>query len=80
MQIIYNRSISFKVLFLKPYINDAIIENNLQPIKYYVSYVDINGLCHSVAILLEIQVMPHKCHVRWLRFHFKRMLIMGLGQ
>ena len=24
--------------------------------------------------------MRPKCHVRWLRFHFKRMLITGLGQ
>ena len=23
--------------------------------------------------------MRHKCHVRWLRFHFKRMVITGLG-
>ena len=37
-QNMYNRNISFKVLFWKPShicINDAIIENNLQPIKYY---------------------------------------------
>ena len=45
-----------------------------------VPYVDIIGLCHSVAILWEIYVMRPKCHVRWLRFHFKRMLITGLGQ
>ena len=37
------------------------------------------GLCPSVANLLEIYVMRPKCQVRWLRFHFKRMLIMGLG-
>ena len=36
-----------------------------------VPYVDIIGLCHSVAILLEIYVMWHKCHVSWLRFHFQ---------
>ena len=24
--------------------------------------------------------MRPKCHVRWIRFHFKRMLIMGLGK
>ena len=45
-----------------------------------VSYVDIIGLCHSVAILWKIYLMRRKCHVRWLRFHFKRMLIKGLGQ
>ena len=45
-----------------------------------VSYVDIIGLCHSVAILFEIYVMRPKCHVRWLRFHFKRIPITGLGQ
>ena len=35
----YNRSISFKVSVLKlphTYINDTIIENNLQSIRYYV--------------------------------------------
>ena len=37
-----------------------------------VAYVDIIGLCHSVAILLEIYVMRPKSKVRWLRFHFKR--------
>ena len=43
-----------------------------------VSYVDIIRQCHSVAILLEIYGMQPKCHVRWLRFHFKHLLIMGL--
>ena len=37
-----------------------------------VPYVDIIGLCHSVAILQEIYVMQHKYHVRWHNFHFKR--------
>ena len=32
-----------------------------------VYYVNIIDLCHSVAILWEIYVMRHKCHVRWLR-------------
>ena len=45
-----------------------------------VPYVDIIGVCHSVAILLEIHVLRHKCHVRWLRSHFKRRVIIGLGQ
>ena len=45
-----------------------------------VSYVNIIGLCHSVAILWEIYVMRPECHVRWLRSHFKCMLITGLGQ
>ena len=43
------------------------------------SYVDINGLCHSIPILWWIYVMRPKCRVRCLRFHFKRMTIMGLG-
>ena len=37
-----------------------------------VSYVDIIGLCHSV----EFYVMRPRFHVRWLRLHFKRMLIL----
>ena len=45
-----------------------------------VPYVDIIGLCPSLAILWEIYVIRHKCNVRWLRFHFKWILIMGLGQ
>ena len=45
-----------------------------------VSYVDISGLYHSVAILWEIYVMQRKCNLRRLRFHFKRMLITELGQ
>ena len=45
-----------------------------------VPYVDIICLCHSVAILLYIYVMRQKWHVKWVRFHFKRMLITGLGQ
>ena len=43
-----------------------------------VSYVDMIGLCHSVAILQEIYEMQPKTHVMWQRFHFKRMLITGL--
>ena len=43
-------------------------------------YVDINVLWLSVTILWEIHVMRHKYHLRWLRFHLKRMLITGLGQ
>ena len=39
-----------------------------------VPYIYMIGLCHSVAIL------RHKCRVRWLRFHFKRILITGIGQ
>ena len=45
-----------------------------------VPYVDLIGLCHSVAILRGIYVMRHKCHVRWHNFNFKRMLITRLGQ
>ena len=42
-----------------------------------IPYGDIIGLCHSVAILWEIYVVRHKCHVRWHYSHFKRMLITG---
>ena len=42
----------------------------------YTNYVDVI-LCLRVAILCEIYMMPHKCHVRWHYFHFKRMLITG---
>ena len=45
-----------------------------------VPYVDIIGLYHSFAILEEIYVMQHKCHVSWHNFYFKRMLITGLDQ
>ena len=45
-----------------------------------VSYVYLNGVYHSVAILLVINVIRLKCHVRWLRLHFLRMIITGLGQ
>ena len=45
-----------------------------------VSYVVIIGLCNSVASLWEIYVMLPKFHVRWMRFHFKRMQITGLEQ
>ena len=45
-----------------------------------VPYIEIIGLCHRVAILWEIYVMRHKCKVSWHNFHFKRMLITGLGQ
>ena len=59
------------------YIYRQIIFNQL---NIMVPYVDIISPCHSSAILWEIYVMWHKCHVSWLHFHFKRMLIMGLGQ
>jgi hypothetical protein len=51
----YIRSISFKVSFKKKtyYMNDAIIcrQTILNQLDIMVSYVDINGLCNSVAIL-----------------------------
>ena len=55
MQNIYNRSIYFKVLFRKPpniimYINGTISIIDKQS-SIMVSYVDIIGLSHSVAIL-----------------------------
>ena len=49
-------------------------KNNLQSIKYYGILRRYIGLCHSVAILIEIYVMRPKCHVRC---DFKRM---GLSQ
>ena len=42
------------------YINDAIVENNLQPIKYY------GDLRRLVYALSQFYVMRHKCHVMWL--------------
>ena len=45
-----------------------------------VPYVDKIDLCDIVPFLREINVMRHKCHVRWHNFNFKRMLITGLGQ
>jgi hypothetical protein len=44
-------------------------------LKIMVSYVDINGLCHNVPIIWEIYVMRPKCHMWWLRFNLKRMLV-----
>ena len=35
------------------YINDTIINNNLHQSNVMVPYVDIIGLCHSVAILCK---------------------------
>ena len=46
----------------------------------YIPYKDKIGLCHSIVISQESYVIRNKCHVRWLRFNFKRMLITGLGQ
>ena len=46
-----------------------------------VPYVDIIGLCHVVSQFYDKSiVMRRKCHVMWLRFHLKRMLITGLCQ
>ena len=42
-----------------------------------VPYVDIIGLCHSVAILREIYVMRRKCYMRCHNYHSKQMLITG---
>ena len=75
----YNRSLSFEVLFwkslhiYKSYYRQTIFNQ----LNIMVPYIDITG--HSVTILWEIFVMQHKCHVRWHNFHFKRMLITGLG-
>ena len=73
----YIRSISFKVLFRKQphiYINDAIKHKNIKSIKYYgISrrYKWSMPYCRKFMRF----VIRSKCHVRWLRFHFKRMLI-----
>ena len=45
-----------------------------------IFHIYIISLFHSVTILWEIYMMRLKCYVRGLRFHFKRMLIKGLGQ
>ena len=69
-------------IFIKIFIIEVYFESHLMyKWRYYrqiifnqwniiVSYVEIIGLCHSVAIFWEIYVMRPKCHVRWLRFHF----------
>ena len=70
-----------KYYFESSYINDAIMywQTIFNQLNIILSYVEIIGLCHSVEILWEIYVMRPKCHVRWLSFHFKRMLVTGLG-
>ena len=75
-----------EVNFLKYYFESHLIyewsyyrQTIFNQLNIMVPNVDMIGLCSSVAILWEIHVMQHKCHVRWLRFHFKRMLITGLG-
>ena len=78
--IIQNRS---PIIYKKAtsHINDAIIiisQMIFNQLNTMVSYWHKNGLWHSVAILWEIYVMRHKCHVRWHNFHFKRTLITGL--
>ena len=75
----FNRSIYFKALFWKPlHIWRYYRQTVFNQLTVMVSYVDIIGLCHSVPILLKKIVMRPKCHVRGLRFQFKRMLITGL--
>ena len=82
-QNMYNRSISFKVLFIESHLiykwcyYRQIIFNQS---NIMVPYIDTIGLYQSVEILWEVYVMRHKCHVSWLRFNFKRMLIAVLGQ
>ena len=63
------------------YIYDAIIDKQSSIFKYNGTLRRYKtGQCYSVAILWEIYAIQHKWHVRSLRFHFKRMLITGLGQ
>ena len=80
----YNRSTYLKVFGKPPHIhniNDAIKRQTIfNQLNIMVSYVDIIVLCYTVAILRDIYVMWPKCQVKWLCFHFKRMLITRLGQ
>ena len=48
--------------------------------RSYTSY--INGAIINKKYLQSIKYFStlHRCHVRWHKFHFKRMLITGLGQ
>ena len=45
------------------YINDAIIENNLNSMKYYDTLVDIIDLCHSVTI--DVALLPVQSHASY---------------
>ena len=60
----YNRSIFFIVSFWKSLIYEwrYYRQTIFNQLNILVLYVDIIGLCHSVAILWEIYVMRHKYH------------------
>jgi hypothetical protein len=88
----FSNAINFKICIIEVYLLKYYFERQLifkwsyyrqtifNQLNIMVPYADIIGLCHSVAILWEIYVMPHKCHMMWLHLHFKRMLITGLVQ
>ena len=48
--------------------------------NYYCTLRRLIGLCYIVLTLWEIYVMWRNCHLILLLFHFKCMLITGLGQ
>ena len=84
---IYSKICIIEVYLLKYYFESHLIykwryyrQTIFNQLNIMVPYLDIIGLCHSVAILWEIYAMRPKEHLLWLRFHFKRMLITGLGQ
>ena len=79
-QNIYNRSISFKNYFESHHIYKWCYYRKQSSIKHYGTLRKYISLCYIVAILWEIYLTWHQCHVRWLRFHFERLLITGLGQ
>ena len=89
-QYVNNKCISTKICITEVYLLKYYFESHLMyKWRYYrqtifnqlnimVPNVDIIGLYHSLAILWEIYVMRHICHVSWNNFHFKRMAITGL--
>ena len=64
----YNKSISFKVLFLKPpHIKWRYYrQKNFNQLDIKVSYVDIIGLCHNVAIFENLcAALPFQAHANY---------------
>ena len=62
-QNMYNRSMSFKVLFESHLIYKwrYYRQSNFNQLNIMVPYVDIIGLCHSVAILWDVNGMWGSC-------------------
>ena len=74
-----------EVYLLKYYLKansyiDILQTTNLQSVKYYGTLCRYNWSMPQCRNFMRIYVMRNKCHVRWLLFHFQRMLITGLGQ